>query len=98
MIEKRKHFLDNGYTTGVLFMGLSKAFDVLNHFLLLARLDAYEFSLKSTSFIQSEIKGYKKSMSIINSVGGKIFIMVCQRAQYLANSSSIFSLMIFSAS
>ena len=60
MIEKWKHFLDNGYTIGVLFMGLSKAFDVLNHFLLLARLDAYEFSLKSTSFIQSKNERIQK--------------------------------------
>ena len=55
MLEKWKHLLDNGYNTGVLFMGLSKAFDVLNHSLLLAKLDAYGFSLKSTTVIQSHL-------------------------------------------
>ena len=37
-------------------------------------------------------------MSIINSVCGRIFIVVCHRVLYLAHSSSIFSLMTFSAS
>ena len=52
MLEKWKHLLDNGYNTGVLFMDLSKAFDVLNHSLLLAKLDAYGFSLRSTTLFK----------------------------------------------
>ena len=31
MLEKLKYLLDNGYNIGVLFIDLSKAFDVLNH-------------------------------------------------------------------
>ena len=53
MLEKWRHLLDNGYNIGVLFMDRSKAFAVLNYSLLLAKLDAYGFSLKSTTFIQS---------------------------------------------
>ena len=34
-------------------MDVAKAFDVLNHSLLLAKLDVYRFYLKSTTFIQS---------------------------------------------
>ena len=80
-------------------MDLSNAFDVLNHSLLLAKLDAHGFSLKSTTFIQSYLmKGCKKLMSITNSVHGKIFTVVCHRVLYLAHSSSIFSLMTFSVS
>ena len=37
-------------------------------------------------------------MSILNSVRGRIFIVVCHRFQYLAHCSLIFSLMTFSAS
>ena len=33
-------------------MGLLKAFEVLNHALLFAKLNGYGFSLKSTTFIQ----------------------------------------------
>ena len=62
MLEKLKHLLNNGYKTELLFMDLSKAFDVLNHSLLLAKVDAYGFSLKSTTFIQSYLnKRMKKS-------------------------------------
>ena len=37
-------------------MDVAKAFDVLNHSLLLAKLDVYRFYLKSTTFIQSYLK------------------------------------------
>ena len=53
MLEKWKHLSDNELNIGVLFMDLSKAFDVLNHSLLFAKLDTYGFSLKSTTFIKS---------------------------------------------
>ena len=56
MIEKWKSSLDkNGYAGGVL-MDLSKAFDCLNHDLLLAKLYAYGFSKQSLTLIRSYLK------------------------------------------
>ena len=47
-------------------MDLSKPFDVLNHSLLLAKLDAYEFSLKSTTFIQSYLNKRMQKLNVNN--------------------------------
>ena len=47
-------------------MDLSKAFDVLNHSLLLAKLDAYGFSLKSTTFIQSYLNKRMQKVNVNN--------------------------------
>ena len=66
MLEKWKHLLDNGYNIGVLFMDLSKAFDVLNESLLLAKLDANAFSQKSTTFIQSYLNKRIQKVNVNN--------------------------------
>ena len=44
-------------------MDLSKAFDVLNHSLLLAKMDAYGFSVEIRTFIQSYLN---KRMQKVN--------------------------------
>ena len=69
MLENRKLFLDNGYNIGVLFMDLSKAFNVLNYSLLLAKLDAYGFSLKSTTFSQSYLNKRMQKVNVKNKFG-----------------------------
>ena len=44
MLEKWKKEIDNGSYVSALFMDLSKAFDTINHDLMLAKLKAYGFS------------------------------------------------------
>ena len=47
MIEKPKENVDNGGAFWDLMTDLSKAFDCLHHGLLIAKLEAYGFDIKS---------------------------------------------------
>ena len=53
MLENFKEVLDKGNSVSAIFMDLSKAFDTLNHDLLIANFKAYGFSAKSLSYIHS---------------------------------------------
>ena len=49
MIENWKKQLENGEKVEIIFMDFSKAFDTINHSLLLAKQKAYGFSNKALS-------------------------------------------------
>ena len=51
MIEKWKESVDSGGAFGALMTDLSEAFDCLHHELLIAKLDAYGFDIKSVKLI-----------------------------------------------
>ena len=59
MLEKWKKALDNHNVAGALLTDLSKAFDCLNHELLIAKLAAYGFNHESLAFIFSYLSDRK---------------------------------------
>ena len=53
MLEKWKNTLDNGGFVCIIFMDLSKAFDTMNHDLLIAKLEGYGFQEDALAFMES---------------------------------------------
>ena len=66
MIWKWRKFLDIGHS-GALLTDLSKAFDCIDHELLIAKLHAYGLDTDSLKFIYSYLKGRKQRTKINSS-------------------------------
>ena len=67
MLEKwKKKEIDNGSYVSALFMDLSKAFDTINHDLMLAKLKAYGFSTDALNLMHSYLKNRKQKVQINN--------------------------------
>ena len=66
MLEKWKRGTDNGLYVSALFMDLSKAFDTINHDLMLAKLKASGFSTNALNLIHSYLKNRKQKAQINN--------------------------------
>ena len=64
MLEKWKTAVDNKKTFGALLTDLSKAFHCLSHDLLLAKLNAYGFSLPALRLMQSYLSKRKQRTKI----------------------------------
>ena len=59
MLEKWKRGIDNGAYVSALFMDLSKAFDTINHDLMLAKLKAYGFSTNALNLMHKLLEEQK---------------------------------------
>ena len=53
LLEKWKNILDNNEYAGAVLMDLSKAFNTINHELLIAKLHAYVFSKETLALLLS---------------------------------------------
>ena len=67
MLEKWRKALDKRKNAGALLTDLSKAFDCLNHELLIAKLEAYGFDYLSLAYIFSYLSGRKQRTKVNNS-------------------------------
>ena len=66
MLEKWKLCIDNKGFAGGLLMDLSKAFDTINHQLLLPKLHAYGFSQQALAIVCSYLSNRKQRIKINN--------------------------------
>ena len=66
MLEKWKKAVDKGECVSALFLDLSKAFDTINHDLLLAKLKAYGFSANALKLMHSYLNNRKQQVQINN--------------------------------
>ena len=64
MLEQWKKALEGKGTAGAILTDLSKAFDCLNHNLLLAKLDAYGFHKEAIQFIRTYLKDRKQRTKV----------------------------------
>ena len=67
MLEKWRKALDKRNIAGAFLTDLSKAFDCLNHELLIAKLDAYGFGHSSLAYIYSYLTDRKQRTKVNNS-------------------------------
>ena len=66
IIEKWKKCVDKGKKFGALLTDLSKSFDCLPHHLIIAKLNAYGFSLSASKLIHNYL-AHRKQRSKVNS-------------------------------
>ena len=69
MIENWKTKLNMGYMVGLIYMDLSKAFDSLNHELLIAKLKCYGLDQNAVEFFRSYLSNRYQCCKINNILG-----------------------------
>ena len=89
LIERWKNSLhQNGYG-GAILMDLSKAFDTINHDLLIAKLGAYGFDTASLKLISSYLKNHfqRTKVNTSFSIWSKLFLGLPQGSVEKENST-----------
>ena len=92
MLQKGKNVVDKGKIFGALLTDLSKAFDSLSHDLLIAKLNAYGFSLPALKLVHSYLSNRKLTTRIAH---GKKYYLEYHRDLFLGRYYSISSLVIY---
>ncbi len=64
--ENIKQSLDKGNVVGAVFLDLKKAFDTVNHNILISKLAKLNLSKQSLSWFESYLKGREQCVSINN--------------------------------
>ena len=64
LLEKWKRAIDSGQMFGALLTDLSKAFDCLDHELLIAKLNAYGFSLPALKLVHDYLSNRKQRTKV----------------------------------
>ena len=70
MIETLKTKLNMSHKVGVIYMDLSKAFDSLNHELLIAKLKCYGLDQHAVEFFRSYLSNRYQCCKVNNTLGG----------------------------
>ena len=78
LIEEWKTNLDNNFAVGAVLMDLSKAFDCIPHYLLIAKLVAYSFEEKTLLYIYSYLENRKHCVKI-NNINSNFQNLVCHK-------------------
>ena len=68
MVEKWLKALDNGELVGVVLVAFQKAFDLVNHNILMKKLELYKFSQVSLNWFRSYLSDRKQIVSFKNIV------------------------------
>ena len=74
MIEKARKILDKGGTFGALLTDLSKAFDCMTHDLLIAKLHALNFDMKTLNLVFDYLTGRKQRVKYNSSFSSYVDI------------------------
>ena len=74
LLQKWQKCLDQKGVVGTVLIDLSKAYDCIQHTLLLAKLEAYGFSKKSINLLKSYLKGRKQRVKILSSFSNWLWV------------------------